>query len=363
MTRWQLFCLYVLFELGTSVIFGFGRSAKQDAWIASGISTLVGFSLIGIYCKLIEWYPGKNWTSLLNHLFGRMVGNLLGFVYILFMIYDAGRDLRDFGELMHTYILPKTPMGITMILLLAVITYSCYTGLVRIARLAELIIPIVFIFLLTEFFLLTATGIIDFSLLTPIAADWSSIWKTVFPLGVTVPYGETLSFAMFWAYTIEPKAYRRSVLLATLVGGMVLLILDFLAITTLGPMFDRLIYPLLSAFQLISLADFIDNIDAIVVTNFIIGGLLKILILTYAACIGIADQWKIADYRVVIVPVSVIVLFFAIYMAENIGSHLFVGLHWVVWILHVPLLICIPILALFISMFHKKLEFSKGWFR
>lgn len=232
LTAWQLFSLYFLFELGTSVIFGFGGGGNQDAWLATGISSVSGIGLIWLYTKLLEWHPDKNWIALMVHLFGRYAGNLLASLYIGCMIYDAGRDMRDFGELMHTYLLPKTPLIVVMFLLSLIVVYGCAVGLTRIGRFAELLLPVVIFILVLEFVLLTATGIYDFKLLTPVAADWGAIAKTVFPVGITVPFGESLSFALFWAMTAGPGSFRKSVLLASVSVGAVLVMLDLAAIAT-----------------------------------------------------------------------------------------------------------------------------------
>lgn len=349
LTKWQLFSLYFLFELGTSVIFGFGGGGNQDAWIATGISSAIGIGLIWLYCKLFEWYPNKNWIALMIHIFGRYIGNIVAALYIACMIYDAGRDMRDFGELMHTYLLPKTPMVVVMFMLGLIVIYCCSVGLSRIGRFAELLVPIVMIILAVEFILLTATNIYNFSFLAPVAANWKDIAKTVFPVGITVPFGESISFALFWAITVPPHVFRKTVIVTSLIVGVLLVLLDLVAIATLGPMFSRLLYPMLSAFQLISVGDFVDNIDALVVTNFMIGGLFKIVVLTFGACVGIAEQWKVKEYRSVLIPVVCIVLILAVNMADNIITHVLVGVSWVPWTIFVPLFIVIPLLSLLIA--------------
>ncbi len=47
LTSWQLYSLLVLFQLGTSVVFGLSSPAKQDAWITVLISALPGGALYG----------------------------------------------------------------------------------------------------------------------------------------------------------------------------------------------------------------------------------------------------------------------------------------------------------------------------
>jgi spore germination protein KB len=119
-------------------------------------------------------------------------------------------------------------------------------------------------------------------------------------------------------------------------------------------LFARTLYPLLAAFQLISLADFIENVDPLVVTIFLLGGLFKILLFFYGACTGIRAQWRLHSHRSVVLPVFILVWLLAIFMTDNISSHIFVGLHWVPWVLWVPLFIMIPLLLVPISWWKRK---------
>lgn len=346
----QTLSLLLLFQIGSNVIFGFASGAKQDAWIAAGISMIAGLLLISIYCQLLRWHPEKNWVLLLIHLYGRLIGNIVAFAYILLFIYLAGRVLRDFGHLLLTYVLPKTPMGFTMFLFVFLAGYACYSGLERIGRLAQIFVPMVVIFLSLQFVLLIASGMLHFEWLLPVAQDWRRIATTVFPLGMMVPFGETLAFAMFWCFTVQPAQYRSAALYSACFVGLLFIILDVFAVATLGAdIFSRAIYPLLTTFQMISVADFLENVDPIVVTNFEVAGFFKITVFTFAACMGIATQFKLKTHRSVVVPVCLLVLLMAMFMTENVVSHIFVGLSWVPWVLHIPFFVIIPVVSLIVA--------------
>lgn len=357
LSTWQFFSLIFLFQLGTNVLFGFAGGARQDAWIAVGIGTAIGSSLIWMFTKIYEWYPEENWISLLVIIFGRYIGNILAMIYNLAFIYEAARVLRDYGELMSTFLLPRTPIGFQMFLFLVLISYACFAGLERMARLAELCILIVFLSFFGQITLLAISNVIHISWLTPIGADWKRIGTTVFPLGITTTFGETIAFAAFWTLTVQPSKYRKAALLSSILVGLILMTLDIVAVGTLGSdMFFRALYPLLSTFQLISIADFIDNLDAVIITNFSTGVLFKVAIYTYAACAGITAQWKAGNHRAVIIPVSALVWLLAFYMAENISSHIFIGLKWLPWVIELPLFVVIPLLVFIIASIKKKVS-------
>ncbi|MDR6554351.1 endospore germination permease [Paenibacillus qinlingensis] len=357
LSTWQTFCLLFLFQLGTTIVFGFAGGAKQDAWLAALISAMLGISIVWMFTRIYERNPGETLVSLLQITFGKYLGHLLTTLYVFAFIYEAGRILRDLGELMGTFLLPSTPAPFLMLLLVLLVAYACYAGIERIARLAELSIIIVLLFTCIQVILLIFSDVIDFSWLLPVASDWKSIGVTVFPLGLTTTFGEIIVFTVFWKLTVNPTKFRKAALYSSLLVGAVFVLLDLIAVSTLGPdLFYRSFYPLLTSFQLIRIADFIDNLDPFVVTTFITGGLFKIILYAYAACSTITMQWKTENHRVVIIPVAILIWFISIYTAKNLASHIFVGLKVVPWIIELPLFVIVPLLMLILnSIFRKRI--------
>ncbi|UFJ39145.1 spore germination protein [Brevibacillus humidisoli] len=68
---YQTWSLILLFQIGSNVVFGFAAVAKQDAWIAAGLSGVLGMLLLYLYSKLYEWHPTANWGGLVTHVFGK----------------------------------------------------------------------------------------------------------------------------------------------------------------------------------------------------------------------------------------------------------------------------------------------------
>ncbi|UFJ39144.1 spore germination protein [Brevibacillus humidisoli] len=68
----------------------------------------------------------------------------------MIMLYVAGRVLRDFGELIDSFLLPKTPTGFSMFVFLLLVGYACFAGIERMARLGEMFIPLVLLLLVLQ---------------------------------------------------------------------------------------------------------------------------------------------------------------------------------------------------------------------
>ncbi|MDQ0196587.1 GerAB/ArcD/ProY family transporter [Paenibacillus wynnii] len=359
LSSWQLYGLMLLFQLGTNVVFGIASPAKQDAWITAGISLILGMVLLWMYSMLYGTHANTNWSGLLSFAFGRYIGAILSVGYVFIFIYSAARNLRDLGELTNNFLLQMTPMWFVMVIFQCLVTYVCYAGVQRLGKLAELNVPIIIFLFLLQIILLVASGTMRLSLLTPVAAEWKPIFTTVFPASLTVPYAEVFAFAAFWSTTMPPKGFRKIAILSAATAGLMFMVLDILAVSTLGPeVFSRSFFPLMTTFQMVNIADFIQDLDPFIVTNYMTSVLFKTSIFTYAACAMISDQWKMNHLRAAVIPVSIIVCLFAIYMADNLSSHLFTGHQWAVWVIFLPFFVVLPMLALLTIKLKSKLQYS-----
>jgi spore germination protein KB len=137
----QLFFVMISFEVGSTVIFGLGAKAKQDAWLAIAVGTMCGFVLMWVYTKLFEYYPGDTLVQMMPKIAGRFLGYPLIVIYIAYFVYLASRVLRDFGELIVGTILIDTPMMVVVGSFMVVIIYCLRSGIEVFGRMGEMIFP------------------------------------------------------------------------------------------------------------------------------------------------------------------------------------------------------------------------------
>ncbi len=349
----QFFGLLILFQIGSYVIFGFATSAKQDAWLVALLGTVFGVLLVTMYLTIYRLYPGQDMVSTLRQVLGKWLGNLLGLSYIMAFIYVAGRVLRDFAELVNSFILPMTPL----VLILGCIVFLSYLGLRAgievVGRLAEIMLVVFMSVLFLQFLMISTSGVFHFEYLLPVAHQKKEIIKAVIPLGITVPFGETIAFLMFY-YQVRTNRLSRLVIVSVICSGVVLAIMNIVAISVLGPhLLPRMVYPLLTAFQQVEIGEFLENIDALAVVYIGIAAFFKITVFVHAAVMGIASVFHLRDYRTPLAPMTILVLLLSYFMARNIAEHAFVGLQWVPWVLWIPLFILVPMLTLVVGWIRK----------
>ncbi|MBL0386607.1 endospore germination permease [Tumebacillus sp. ITR2] len=353
----QFVALLILFQIGSYVIFGFAASAKQDAWIVALLSTGSGLFLTLLYHSLYAKFPGREYVEILQATLGVWLGRLMASLYLLAFLYVAGRVLRDFGELVTSFILPRTPMLVVLVCMLLLVYYGLRSGLEVVGRMAELMFFLFCLFLLVQSVLMMGSKMSNFEFLLPIAHDKKKLLENWIPLGLTVPFGETIAFVMFYKQVKRQELLRFLLFFSVLGAGLVLTLLNLVAVSVLGPeLFARNIYPMITAVQQVSLADFIENLDSMIVVYIGIAAFFKVSVFLYAAAVGTASLFRLQEYRSVAAPLSLVVLLLSFFMSDNLPEHVFVGLRWVPWLLWVPLFILVPLLVWLLAKFRRREE-------
>jgi spore germination protein KB len=347
----QLFILMVLFELGSALLVPLAIDAKQEAWLAILLGMIVSFVLLLVYHKLYSYYPDLLPTEYMQKILGKVMGTVLAFIYILYFMYDASRVLRDFGVMLLTFGYPDTPLFIANTLLILVIIYTVRKGIEVIARSGELLFIFMYILAIAGFILIVSSGLINVTNLQPVLEEGLlPVLKVVFTQTLYFPFTEVIVFTMILPYLNNPKKAKVTMLCATGLSGINLVITMLINISVLGvDLTARSQFPLLSTVQTIQVADFLERLDVFFMLALVIGIFFKISVLFYATVIGTANLFKIKSPSRLSYPLGLVVLFMSITIASNFQEHLHEGLKVVMFVLHIPLFAIIPPLLLLVA--------------
>ncbi|RPJ97926.1 GerAB/ArcD/ProY family transporter [Priestia endophytica] len=347
----QLFILMVLFELGSSLLVPLAMDAKQDAWLAILFGMVGSLVLFLVYYKLHWYYPGLLPMEYMQKILGKVIGTVIAFAYILYFMYDASRILRDFGEMLLTFAYPDTPLFIANALLILVIIYMVRRGIEVIARSAELLFILVYILAVAGFILIVSSGLIDFTNLQPVLEEGMlPVLKIAFTQTLYFPFAEAIVFTMIFPYLNNPKKAKVTMLCATGLSGINLVITMIINVSVLGvDLTARSQFPLLSTVQSIQVADFLERLDVFFMIALVIGIFFKVSLLLYAAVIGTASLFRIASPSRLSYPLGIAILFLSITIASNYQEHIREGLKIAIFVLHIPLFVLIPLLLLLVA--------------
>jgi len=361
----QLFAMMFMFELGSALVVSYGITAKKDAWIATLLGMCGGVILFLIYYSLFRKYPNLPLTGYARKIFGKYVGWIIGLFYVVFLLYDAARNLRDFGELLMSSTLRKTPLLAINILMVLAICYVLYLGIEVLARTTEVfIVVLVFIGFIGNL-LVFLSGNLDINNLRPVLENgWKPIIMTAFPLLTFFPFGEIIAFTMLLPYLNRPEVAKKVGLFAIISSGISLAWTTSLNIVVLGvEQVERSTFPLLSTIGKVNLMEFLQRLDALVVLTLLILMFFKISILFYGAVIGMVDLFKLKNHQQILLPAGIILIFLSMAIASNFAEHIEEGQNTAQYFIFPPIMVIIPLVMLLVSRIRngfKKKDRSKS---
>lgn len=348
----QLFAMMFLFELGSALVVSYGITAKKDAWIATLLGLCGGIVLFFIYYFLFLQYPNLPLTGYARKILGKYVGWIIGLLYVVVLLYDAARGLRDFGDLLLTSTLRKTPLLAINILMVLAICYVLYLGIEVLARTTEVFIVILVFIGFTGNLLVFLSGNLDINNLRPVLENgWKPILMTVFPLLTFFPFGEIIAFTMLLPYLSRPELAKKVGLFAIISSGISLAWTTSLNIAVLGvEKMESSTFPLLSTIGKVNLMEFLQRLDALVVLTFLILMFFKISILFYGAVIGMVDLFNLKNHQQIVLPTGIILIFLSMAIATNFAEHIEEGQKTAQYFIFLPILVIIPLVMLLVSM-------------
>lgn len=350
----EFMLLIVLFEIGTAIVVIRGADAKQNAWLAVIIATMFGIMLFSMYFKSFLWKEGSLYEILMA-CFGKKIGKVFSSVYTVYFIYLASRGLRDFTELLVSVVLPQTPIEFSSILFMTVSAYTLYLGFEVFSRTTVIFAPYIFVLLGAVTLFLWVNKSIDLTNLQPILGDGiTPVFKAIFPDLLTFPFGELIVFTIILPQVVNVKKKFRHILLAIYTSGLIITVTIILNVSVLSESgYLRANFPLLSSAREISIANFLERIDAFVVFIVMLGVFTKVSIFLYCALKGLEAIYQ-QPYRYFAFPISMLSAAFSVLIAFSLNEHLKEGLDIIPYYLNIPLQIGLPMLIFAILLYKSK---------
>ncbi|MGM0878152.1 MAG: GerAB/ArcD/ProY family transporter [Bacillota bacterium] len=358
----QLFYVIVGFEVGNTLIFPLGAGAKQDAWLTLVVGMIIGLVLMFVYTKLSAYYPGDTLVQMTPKIIGKYLAFPINLMYILYFVFLATTASRNFGELIVTTILVDTPIVVVIGSFMVLVIYCLRGGVETFGRMGEVIFPIYLFALIVVWVLLLSVENFTINNLTPVLGNGvKPIVKEAFPHN-TIPFGETIIILMFFPVLNKKQNARKTGMAVIIIGGILLTFNTIMNLSVLGPeIYGNVNFPLLSATRQVSIADFLERFDALIILLIVSGVFFKVGGWTYGAAVGIAQLFNLKDYRSILLALGTIIPPLSLLHASNYVEHILeVGREFINVYLDIPLQIIIPLLLLFIAFIRNKLKTWKS---
>ena len=280
-----------------------GTEKPQDAWIASLAGTLLAVPLVLLVVKLSLRHPGRTVIQysqdVLGPLFGKLVGSLLAFYWLL----TAADVARALGEAYVGGIMPETPMIVFLLtaLLLGALTARC--GIEVVGRMGEGAAYISLIFLLIVSIL--PYDLMRFENLRPFLAG--GVAGLVRPVSIALAFFmQFLVLGMIVPCLNRPEKAPAFSLYSVLIGGFVLVWMSVVLVMVFGNRASALFLPAYALGRVISIAHFLERIEAIILGVFTVGSLIKIALFLWGAATALQQLLGLSENRCLFYPLAAV---------------------------------------------------------
>ncbi len=316
-TAFQFFCLVSVFLFGSTTIMMSLTAAGRDSWISMVLAGAGGMVLVLVITGLAVSFPGLTIIEYIPKIFGAFPGKLIGLLYLWYFLHLGSLVLRNYGELMSTVVMPETAPGVFHVSLAIVIAYLVYHRVEVMGRLSELVFPLSIGVTILTSLLIILSGVTDLRNILPVFEHGI---KKVILGSITLagfPYLETILFAMIFPYINSADKGKKAFLAAVIISWIALLMIMIQNITIFGDHIITLTFPRFYSIRLISIGNFIERIEPVILGVWIMGGVVKAGICLYAFGLGAAQVLGLKDFRSLILPAALIMAAMADLLFKN----------------------------------------------
>ncbi|MFD0711600.1 endospore germination permease [Paenibacillus sp. GCM10027626] len=331
------------------------KYAGNDLWIATLLASVSGFVAIFAAYRLHKLYPEYTVIEYGEQILGRVLGKIVGFVFVIFYLHTTGVIAREYAQFVVGSFFFRTPMIFVICSMILLCAVAVRGGVELVARSAQILTPV---FILPLAMLLLLIPDLDVRNIFPVlehgfvpvlqgAATPQAWFSEYFLISFFLPFLAKGQKGAKWS-TISLSAAVASLLFTNL-------IVYFL----FGEDTATKNYPVLIAFRYISLAEFIENLEAVLLAAWVIGSFIKIAVFYYAAALS-AGQWlNLSDYRPVVLPLGILIVAFSYWDLPNFPQLAkFLSTTGPFYILTTQA--AIPLLLLLVAVLRKRKRRPKG---
>ncbi|ANB60317.1 GerAB/ArcD/ProY family transporter [Anoxybacteroides amylolyticum] len=289
--------------------------AKQDMWLSPFWSSLTGFITIFIAMRLHQYYPKQTAIEYSEQIVGKWVGKIIGFLFLFFYLHATGIIVREYGEFVIGNFFIRTPLIFVMATMILVCAFAVRGGIEVIARLSEMAVPVVII-VISMFVLLL---IPDMELKNMLPTMENGIIPSL--KGAIVPqswFSEFFLIAFLLPYVADQQHVKKWTVISVLAVCFTLFVINLTVLFVLGNITARFVYPVMSAVRYISIADFLEHLEAFVMAIWVAGAFLKIAVFYYVLVLGTAQWLRLSDYRLIVFPIGFLILLFGVWAAPDL---------------------------------------------
>lgn len=348
----QGICIMTMFLIGTSIVLGVAKNAKQDAWISIALGIIISLPMIVVYSKLLNNFPGKDLYDIFQYVFGKKIGKIISVLFVWYVFHLGALVIRTFSEFVNVVSFPETPQSIFAISLGLLCIWVVKSGIEVLGRLAMFFLPLIIVSTIIIVALLYTNA--HFINLKPILYnDTKQVLLGTFS-SFSFPFTESVIFTTVFHSLRNKKKIFKVFLAGLLISGIYLLLSSMNNVIVLGVQTTTdLYFPPYTSIRTIKIGDFIERFEIIVALIFALMGFVKVSVCLYATSVGTAKIFNINNYEVIAAPIGLLMINLSQILYSN-TMEMFYWANNIYMYYAIPFQVILPIVILIIAQIKLK---------
>ncbi len=349
----QLAVLVIYFIIGDMLLILpslTAAAAKQDAWISGWMGFLIGWPIAWFLFRFSRIFPKLTLVEYNRYLLGRWIGGFVTVFYLYYNFTTVAILVREVGDFMTTQIFTETPINAIHLLMIFTLVWGVKSGLETIAQTGETFFPW-FVMLFVALFIMLIPQAQPSRLLPIMGEGMRAITHGSF-YTTTFTFCELNIILMILPQVAQSNHTERDYLLGIFIGGMAICSTILLSILVVGPFWaGNHLYTTYAIAKKINIGNFLERVEVILAINWIISTYFKTILDFYALLLGIAQFFKLRDFRPLSLPAGVIIFGLAFAVTPNIAYFNYIVEYYIYW--DVTCAVGIPLLLYTVYLFRK----------
>lgn len=331
------------------------KYAERDMWLSPIWGSFMGFLVVYIAYQLNKLYPNETIIEYSEQILGQVLGKVLGFVYLFFFLHVDGMIVRQYAEFIVGSFMLRTPMILVTGTIVLASALAVRAGVEVVGRLSEILVPITILLLM----LIIMLSVPDMEVKNMFPIMEKGITPSI--MGSATPHGwfsEFFLISFLLPFLTDREKGMKWGMISVLVVMITLVVTNMATLFLFGGITASLAYPVMSLARYISIADFLEHLESVLMAIWVGGAFIKIAVFYYALVLGTAQWLNLSDYRPVVFPIGYLMVLFAIWSAPNLQELVsFIGTSNVFYLLSIQTVI--PLFLLFIAYIRKGNQLKK----
>ncbi len=329
--------------------------ANQDVWIVLLLSIpyILIFSLPLLF--LSNKFNNFNLIEIIEKIMGRILGKIVGIYYFLVFLYYLVIFSSTFVEILDNALFRETPTWATASLFLITSIHIAHKGLRNLARLGEVLIPLILVSLFV--FVILGYDNYQFANLFPILGN--STFKDINrgAIDISLRFVDAIIATMLTPYLVNKKDLNKVYIRSTIYSLLTITLITITTLTTLGPEFaKRINFPFLTYTRLINFQPAIQGFESVYIVFWIIGNIIRIAGYLYISSVSLGQITGIRNDRFIL-PLAILTLI-AVQLIKDTRPVL--GLrgpfNQITLIISFISILVIPIIVIIVYLFRRKFK-------